>query len=982
MNLKIRLLALLFLMFLNCSFGQSTSMKQFTINNGLPSNTVYSLFFDSKGFLWAGTDKGIARYNGDKFTVLTTDDGLPDNEVFCFNEDHEGRIWISSFKGILCYFKDNVFYTEANAPWLKLHTKFASSFIGRWRLQKDSSLLAESFDGRYIAAIKGENVKIYNTEKLKDIVGEYGRTILSEKQGSYIRVFYNEVSFLIDSQSNIIKREFYPSNEFCGGSNSSDVDGLISRQGIKRTDGTWLITREIKNIEPATTSFFYKKDSANFYIATSTGLLYGKHGVMLDGKRLTAIDHDNLGNIWIGTLKDGIFCLSKSHSDIFDEFIGNKIVVSRKISDAVCFVTDVGDIYYVKAQGHSHPQFTVERSGYKKKLFTRNNTCIDENGDVLSLQGFSLFYKKKGDKNFRNIKIDVVAKTSGFPTKSMESTGRIFYISTVSRIFAVDRQTLAHSKKLVFKNLILHASNDRIYASAINPENADVWFSKNNSVFCIKGKRDPVEVEIFRGRAFRQLSFYGNYLVGSTDNNKLFIYDSKTKLLDSLPNSNCIWENIYQINDSVAIINTSSYYRILTLHNFYKNGKLKYDLQTIENPFIPKQADFIFGQDSLTFFLKEGMLAGFGKQVLYERLVPPTPVFISLKSERQTYSILKKIHIPYQEAKNINIFIDNICYSNNELVTQYSISQNEREDWNTISGNEINLNGVSPGTYTVKLRSKTFGSRFSVPVVLKIYVGKPFWFKWWFIGGAVFLALILLYVCIRVYLRFQLRRNQRKYEAEMKFQQSEYKALNALMNPHFIFNSLNNIQGLINKNNPDIANQYLVIFSRLIRQNMVNIAKGFVSLYQELLLVENYLNLEKLRFKELVNYNIDVEDSVDTEDIMISPLLIQPLVENAVIHGLLPRQSSESMIDLKVYEINELLYIDIIDNGIGLGQSARNKDAHKESYGLSNLHARVDHLRKMQLREITFEIRELFNEDGNSTGTLARITIKLDFSSE
>src|SRR5690606_33479107 len=114
-----------------------------------------------------------------------------------------------------------------------------------------------------------------------------------------------------------------------------------------------------------------------------------------------------------------------------------------------------------------------------------------------------------------------------------------------------------------------------------------------------------------------------------------------------------------------------------------------------------------------------------------------------------------------------------------------------------------------------------------------------------------------------------LRKRQREYEADLKYQKAEYKALNALMNPHFIFNSLNNIQALINKEEKRTANQYLVIFSDLIRQNMANTSKGFISLQQELLLVENYLNLEKLRFKDYINYEILIEEEIDTEEVII-----------------------------------------------------------------------------------------------------------------
>jgi len=197
------------------------------------------------------------------------------------------------------------------------------------------------------------------------------------------------------------------------------------------------------------------------------------------------------------------------------------------------------------------------------------------------------------------------------------------------------------------------------------------------------------------------------------------------------------------------------------------------------------------------------------------------------------------------------------------------------------------------------------------------------------------------------------------------------------MNPHFIFNSLNNIQGLINKDEKRTANEYLVIFSDLVRQNMNNISRGFISLQQELNLVENYLNLEKLRFKELVNYEIEVGEDVETDDIMIPPLMIQPLVENAVKHGLLPRQSASSLVRIHVFEKDNLLHVVIEDNGIGIRQSLQSKNRLYESFGLVNLRKRTEHLKKIQQHKIEIEVAEI-KEGDVVMGTRASIKMSLD----
>ena len=86
------------------SFGQDYPMMHFTVEEGLPSNIVYSVYRDSKGYIWVATDKGIARFNGIKFEVFSTFNEMPDNEIFFFQEDRQGRLWLGTFNGELCFY--------------------------------------------------------------------------------------------------------------------------------------------------------------------------------------------------------------------------------------------------------------------------------------------------------------------------------------------------------------------------------------------------------------------------------------------------------------------------------------------------------------------------------------------------------------------------------------------------------------------------------------------------------------------------------------------------------------------------------------------------------------------------------------------------------------------------------------------------------------------------------------------------------------
>jgi len=122
-----------------------------------------------------------------------------------------------------------------------------------------------------------------------------------------------------------------------------------------------------------------------------------------------------------------------------------------------------------------------------------------------------------------------------------------------------------------------------------------------------------------------------------------------------------------------------------------------------------------------------------------------------------------------------------------------------------------------------------------------LIITKPFWAKPQFIAAVLIAAFLIIISVTKYIIKQRLDRKETRHAEEIKFLQSEYKAMNALMNPHFIFNSLNSIQSLVNTNNTDAANEYLQYFSELVRQNMHNISQDLIPLQKELHLVENYL---------------------------------------------------------------------------------------------------------------------------------------------
>ncbi|MES2132924.1 MAG: tetratricopeptide repeat protein [Bacteroidota bacterium] len=204
------------------------------------------------------------------------------------------------------------------------------------------------------------------------------------------------------------------------------------------------------------------------------------------------------------------------------------------------------------------------------------------------------------------------------------------------------------------------------------------------------------------------------------------------------------------------------------------------------------------------------------------------------------------------------------------------------------------------------------------------------------------LAIILFSALIMVILFLYIRQN--KFKSQKQNLAIEQKLLQIQMNPHFIFNSLQAIQSFILTNRQKESSGYLTSFSRLMRLILENSKHEFISLDKEIDTLTYYLELQQLRFKEVFKYEIMVDSSIDKEFTLVPPMLLQPFIENAIEHGF-KGIKDEGILNFNVRKANDILLIEIIDNGIGIEKSNNNKQSAKSkhnSYALEIIRKRID----------------------------------------
>jgi len=228
--------------------------------------------------------------------------------------------------------------------------------------------------------------------------------------------------------------------------------------------------------------------------------------------------------------------------------------------------------------------------------------------------------------------------------------------------------------------------------------------------------------------------------------------------------------------------------------------------------------------------------------------------------------------------------------------------------------------------------------------------------------------------------QLQAEANSRNKEVEMARLQRDVATLQltatrAQMNPHFIFNALNSVQQYILQGNSTEANKYLSRFSRLQREILNHCDKAFIPLQKEIEMLRIYLQLEQLRFNGSFEFDISFDPDLDTEEVKIPPMILQPFVENAIWHGLMPKNGHREVnLSFHVDEDSDLLYCTISDNGIGRKASENIKlngslASDYISKGLSLVYQRLGLLQEQMGRSFSSVITDLVDSEGNAAGT-------------
>jgi len=380
-----------------------------------------------------------------------------------------------------------------------------------------------------------------------------------------------------------------------------------------------------------------------------------------------------------------------------------------------------------------------------------------------------------------------------------------------------------------------------------------------------------------------------------------------------------------------------------------------------------------------------GVIAFFPQTTLQPSKTPITRITgINVHGTQKQYElpVMDTIRIPSSD-NSFSISFSTMDYTNpfkNQFT--YFLENSDKDKTQLSPGiHQVDYRNVPPGNYVFRVTgTNSLGLKSSEVVTTIIIV--PAWYQTkLFLFLSVFLAILIFSTIIL--LRINSLRHKHEMETRLlnirnELIRSQKFALRSQMNPHFIFNSLNSIQNFVLKNDVDSANYYLSNFSSLMRKVLEYSQYNYITLFEELELIQLYLKMEHMRFSKKFELKIIVDPKIDQHLVRIPPMFLQPYLENAILHGL-QLIKHKGLLEVIIDDHEDCMIINIIDNGIGRekAKAIRERSGHK-SRGLANIEKRIQLYNSISNKPLSVHIIDLFNDQGEASGTHVKIAVPYD----
>ncbi|MES2679650.1 MAG: histidine kinase [Bacteroidota bacterium] len=943
-----------------CCFGQMHRFENYTTAQGLLSNETYNMLQDRKGYIWINTAFGAQKFNGTEFRQVLVN--LPPGETFmyCMYEMPNGRLWAANSSAHVYEIKNDSVFRVKGFDTVSALLKRSVSEV--YQLHVDDSLNICLITKRYCFMLQRKQTG-YGVIQLNNCIPDSTVAYqVFEKQGQLL------------ASGNI--------------AHHPHLDVTLKKEFIKIQIGDQRY--QVKSMTMEGPRFFKKFNRSIYFRFDKKVVKISPEGKVTDlpvNSKIMCFTMDKRGHLWIGCQNDGLYEIDTKDSVIghyLDNIAVNDVLVdfqggvwASTYGEGVFHCADLNTLHFKESDRLGKP------IAFMKEI-DQHLIIADKKGDIFSLtkdsiqslkthlvpneptdfiminKDFYLSYRDRLEKLKQSGRSGlVVAKSYRYARElhalnndsiiCLQRTGLAYIVKgnaasrfeTHLKMFTYERWNnteylgtedgvYLHKQGRINQPLFLASTKGFVINKAVPDPLGRLWFSSEGAgLFLLDRSCNIKQITTANGLPsdiIYQVSFTSDNRILLSTQLGLFVSDYSGDI------SKLSWKNLYSEPVKDAILFNGKIY-------FYSNNRLAIiDPYQLENP--------------LVYHLN------------FAR------VFInSVETDSTRLRSLK------HNENNIEFDLDLISFENMKPAIFYSL-RGPTADSGLTTVHDLKFMNLAPGHYTLLVVPQVDGGQ-KLMIAVPFFIAPAFYQTTAFKVSAFVFILALVTLLVWLLFRNKKRRQDKINEAQRLILEYKLIALKAQINPHFMSNCLASIQNLILQNKMLQATDYISKFGLLVRKILNYSTRSLITVKEELEIAGLYLDLEKMRFQDKFDYRTDVETGIDVDTCFVPALILNPILENAIWHGmasLTPDQRGEVI--LNVTRTGETILLSVTDNGQGISNSAKGYGNTRESKGI--------HLTEQRLRNINFlyginsaalTYGPAFEKNGRPMGTKALISL-------
>ena len=947
---------------------------RYTTKQGLPTNHIYDLVEDDNGIIWMATMGGVVKYNGENFKTFTIKDGLPNNDIWAVDVDYQGRVWYFSNSAYQGYIKNDSVH--------KFSTKDKETIKPLFVFKSKNSIWFG--DNKLFSLAKSDRD---SNAYLKNQIGLNGSTSIYkefslEVESPYFYnpetkeyVFFQKNKVLVFDYNKKLKQKIPATLPVQYGvwRNRIGTMALCNQIGFfARDNGVYFFNFKTYTIHYKTYKTLFGIDGIpDFFEHKSTKaniqLSVPGHLIILDND-LNRIAHytypkalgrmgfkDSKGNIWLTDFTKGLSLLTNAQLNAEYYLQGEKVQAINEIDGHLMAGVYGKGFFEFDFKSNSFKN-TIPDPSHHSLIYGIKSDSINQYDFLIShIQTYVL---KDGTRKLlkytaNNDPLTTVVFTTN---KDIIYKDKHFYIARSGGVIKIDQEGYADIVQLKQGLLRIAHFKNQIYVAGTS----GLYALKNDSLVRPKASHP------LRDMSTLSLLPTQKHLYVGTDGRGVYAYTKNSithlKATDDL--------NIKQIIKKGDILWLATQKGV---------KKVKLNVNDIGNSTIASsfyEADGLLQNNTHAIYIQDSLLYACS-DIGISKLNINSSIY---KKQPKLYFKTKKDTLDFRgsDRDNISLSFSVNDYKNQDHINYtYRLLPNQKQ-WTSTTTKTLNFNNLSPQLYTLEVKATDQHNNTNIQkqylnVIPKWYESTLAWV--WFL--LTFLGLLGFgFYLIKKQIQ---RKAQEKAEQEKRVAGLELQALRSQMNPHFVHNSLNAIQYFIQRNEVKLSEEYLSKFAHLIRLFFEYSRQQTIAIGEEIELLTHYLDIEKLRFEEKLNYKITVCENIDTDEQRIPSMLLQPIVENAVNHGLFHKNDMGNVtVVFKQLEVQKY-QVTITDDGIGINKAKQLFNASSKNYQSNSsavLKERLELLNKSKNWDITYNMQDISEIDTSKTGTVATLIFK------